>query len=251
MTALLALTLRDRGRRVLLLLAFSALFLTAAVTAAVLGRGEAGHVEMDQIFVFGGLPLVSALLLAGWLVGRFPLLAALVLLSGVVSEDRQRPLGRLLAVRPVSPIAVYGARFITLAGLAFLFCAVVMPAFDLLILGQWAGPATLVLIAADLLVYGGLTALLSVWTRNEGWIVLLLVLTAMVWDALGRAGMLPLVPPLAELVAFLLPPQGALFALEAAFAEVEPIPWGAFGYAAGYGGATLILAALSLRMRER
>lgn len=246
---LAGLELLARRRRILALLAFAALFLAAGVTTATLGQ-EAGHVEMDTLFQLGGYPLISGVLLVGWLIGRFPLAATLVLTSGVVSGDRASGQARLLAARPVAPWLLYGARLLVLGGLAFAISAVLLPLFDLIMLGEWAGPATLVLIAAHVLVWGGLTAFLSTLTTLDAWLALLLALLAMVWASLAGAGMTPLPDPLAEALLFVLPPVGSLFELESAFAGVEPIPWGAFRFAAGYGVVMLLLAAWRLRGRE-
>lgn len=246
---LAGLELLARRRRILALLAFGALFLAAGITTATLGR-EAGHVEMDTLFQLGGYPLISGVLLVGWLIGRFPLAAALVLMSGIVSDDDATGQARLLAARPVAPWLIYGARFIVLGALAFAISAILLPVFDLVMIGEWAGPATLVLIAAHVLVWGGLTTLLSTFTSLDAWLSLLLAVLAMVWASLAEAGMTPLAPPLAEALLFVLPPVGALFELESAFAGVDPIPWDAFGFAAGYGLVMLLLAAWRLRGRE-
>ena len=247
---LAGLELLVRRRRILALLAFSAVALAVAATAAALGR-EAGHVEIGTLFALGGYPLVSGILLVGWLLGRFPLAATLVLMSGVVAADRAAGHDRLLAVRPVHPALVYGARAAVLGSLALLLSALLLPLFDLIMLGRWGGPATIVLILAHVLVWGGLTAFFSVHTGLDAWIVLLLALAAMVWTGLNQAGMVPLVGPLADLVEFVLPPQRQLFALESAFAGVEPIPWAAFWFCAGYGGLAFLLAGWTLGRRER
>lgn len=247
---LAALELLARRRRILALLAFAALALAVAATAAALGR-DADHVELGTLYALGGYPLVSGILLVGWLLGRFPLAATLVLLSGVVAADRAVGHDRILAVRPVHPALVYGARAAVLGGLAFAMSAVLLPLFDLIMLGRWAGPATLVLIAANVLVWGGLTAFFSVHTSLDAWIVLLLAVASMVWTALNDVGMVPLVGPLADLLAFVLPPQRQLFALESAFAGVEPIPWGAFWFCAGYGVVALLVAGWTAGRRER
>lgn len=246
---LAALELLTRRRRILALLAFAALFLAAAATAATLGR-EGDHVEMDTLYQLGGYPLISGLLLVGWLLGRFPLAATLVLTSGLIARDRETGDARLLAVRPASPALLYGARFLVLGGLAFALSAVLMPLFDLIMLGRWAGPATLVLILAHVLVWGGLTALLSTLTGLDAWLALLIGLAAMIWTSLADAGLTPLAPPIAEAVAFALPPVRQLVALESAFAGVEPIPWEMFWFCAGYGAVMVILAGLMLRRRE-
>ena len=248
--ALAGLTLRARRKRIFALLAFAALFLVAGMTARLLVSDEHGHVNADQLFLLGGYPAVSALLLMGWLLGRFPLIATLVLMAGFVSHDRAQGYTRLFAVRPTSPLRVYGTRFAVLAGVAFAICAVLMPTFDLIMLGTWAGPATLVLILAHVLVFGGLVALLSVWTRADAWVALLLAIAALVWDGLRNTGTLAVSPGVRDVVAFILPPQAALFRLEEAFGTLQPIPWDAFLYVAGYGVMLLVVAALALYRRE-
>jgi hypothetical protein len=247
--SLATLELRARRRRILALLAFAGVFLLTAATAAVLA-GEEGHVELETLFQLGGYPLISGVLLIGWLLGRFPLLAALVLFSGIVAADRVDGHARLLAVRPASPALLYGVRFLLLAGMAFGLSAILMPLFDLLMIGAWAGPALLVLILAHVVVWGSLTTLLSVGTRLDAWMTLLLALFAMVWGALREVGMLPVLPVLGDIIAFILPPQAQLFALESAFAGIEPIPWSAFWFCMGYGAVALIVAGFAIRRRE-
>jgi hypothetical protein len=246
---LAGLELRARQRRLLALAAFAGLFIAVAATAAVLAS-EHGHVEMETLFQIGGYPLISSVLLIGWLLGRFPLVATLVLMSGIVAADRDAGHARLLAARPARPQLLYGVRFILLAGLAFLLSAILMPVFDLLMIGTWAGPALLVLILAHVVVWAALTTLLSVFTRLDAWLALLLAVFAMVWGALREAGMLPVVAPLGDIIAFLLPPQAQLFALESAFAGLQPIPWDAFWYCVGYGAMALLLAGWAVGRRE-
>jgi hypothetical protein len=247
--SLATLEFRSRRRRILALLAFAGVFLLTAATAAALA-GEEGHVELETLFQLGGYPLISGVLLIGWLLGRFPLLAALVLFSGIVAADRVDGHARLLAVRPASPALIYGVRCLLLAALAFALSAFLMPLFDLLMIGTWAGPALLVLILAHIVVWGSLTTLLSVATRLDAWMALLLALFAMLWGALREANMLPVVPILGDLIAFILPPQAQLFALESAFARIAPIPWGAFWFCMGYGAVALIVAAFAIGRRE-
>ena len=237
-------------RRLLALGGLCVVFLLAASVAAVFLRDEHGDVSLDALFLVGGYPAASALLLLGWLLGHLPLVAVLVLMAGVISEDRENGVARMIAVRPVSPIAVYATRCALLATIAFVLCGIVMPAFDVLMLGTWAGPATLVLILAYVVAYGGLIAFLSAWTRGDAWLALILAILAIVWSAFDRAATLPLAPALARIVGFLLPPQPALFDLENAFAELQPIPWDAFAFCVGYGAVFLLLAGLSVARRE-
>lgn len=244
------LTIRARRRRILFLLAFAGLFLAAAVAARLFVADEHGHVNADALFFLGGYPLVSALLLLGWLLGRFPMIATLVLVAGLFRDDRDRGHARLLAVRPTSPVTLYGVRFLVLAGLALTMSAILLPVFDLLMLGTWAGPATLVLVLAQVLFFGALVALLSVWIKGDAWVALFLFLASLVWDALIQAGTLQAPAGVRAVVAFLLPPQAELLRLEEAFGTLQPIPWDAFADVAGYGLVLLALAGLSVMRRE-
>ena len=248
---MLALFLRTRIRRIAALIGFGVLFVVAGITARAVAGEEHGQVEVGQLFLVGGYPLVSTLLLLGWLLGRYPLIATLALSAGIVSDDRVTGMSRLYAVRPASLVGIYVRRYFAVAGLAFVLSAVLLPSFDLLMLGRWAGPATLVLIVSYIAVYGSLCFLLSVWVRNEVWIVLALAIAAMIWDALLRAGTLETsTTGVRQIVAVILPPQGALFQLESAFGAVQPVPWGAFAYVMTYGAILLVAATVSLRLRQ-
>jgi hypothetical protein len=243
------LELLARRRRILALLAFAGLFLLTAATAAVLAH-EHGHVELETLFQIGGYPLISGVLLIGWLLGRFPLVATLVLMSGIIAADRYEGHARILAARPARPALIYGARFLVLGTLAFLLSALLMPLFDLIMLGEWAGGALMVLILAHVVVWGALTTLLSVFTRLDAWLTLLLALFAMVWGALREARMLPVVEPLGDIIAFILPPQAQLLALESAFAGIQPVPWDGFWFCMGYGAVAMICALWAVGRRE-
>lgn len=249
--AFVAPALRDARPRMLGLMAFGLVFLLSATGAAAFFKGPHGQVAMGEMMVVGGYPMTAALLLLGWLIGRFPLIAILVLTAGLFSRDRAEGYARLFYARPVRPLALYGLRLLALAVVAFALSAVLLPCFDLIMLGTWAGPATFVLIGANIVVYGSLNALLSVWTRADAWITLFLAVVALAWHALLRG-----VPHLGvpagprTVVTALLPPQGALFALENAFGSLHPIPWGAVGHACAWGAIMLLLAGASLRFRE-
>lgn len=249
---LAGLTLRSRRRRLLALVAFACLFLAAALTGRVLATGPEGGVEVGQLFVVGGYPLVSALLLLGWVLGRFPLIATLVLLAGLVSDDRRDGFIRVYAVRPTSLVKIYALRALVLGGAAFLLSLALMPLFDLIMLGKVAGFAYVPLILAYVVAYGGLTVLLSVWARGDAWIALLVAIFALVWNALLTAGALTGAPPgITQVITFLAPPQSQFLRLEGAFANIQPIPWGAFFFVSAYGVLALILAGVSLVSRER
>lgn len=250
MTGMLLLALRARRRRLALLVAFAFVFLSAAATAR-LAAGHEGHVEFDRLFQVGGYPLISGMLLLGWLLGRFAMIAAFVMVAGIYSADRSDGTARLLYARPTSPVHVYFARFALLVLIAFLVSAALMPVFDLIMLGQWAGPMTFVLIGTYVLAFGALTFLLSVWARGDVWIALLLTLLAMVWHSLRRADLLAgTAPGIRELITILLPPHGAILEIEQAFAQALPVPWTAVGFVAIYAALLLLLTALSLLRRE-
>jgi len=237
-------------RRILLLFAFAGALLGAAASARLLSAG-AGHAELDRIFELGGPTLGASYIIFGWIVGRVPLIATLVLLAGFFSRDRASGTARVLAARPVSLVAVYGARFLALVLAAFLFSALVLPLFNILLLGRWAGASTLVLVAAYIIAYAGLVALLSVFTRADAWIALLLAILALAWNALRRAGMLDAIPAGGrQFVSMILPPHGSLLAIENAFGQVSAMPWNAFLDVCIYGLTMAILAVLALARRE-
>jgi hypothetical protein len=246
---LTSLVLVERGRRIVGLLAFALLFIAAGLTARML-VGEEGHVEVGELFLIGGYPVVSALLLLGWLLGRYPVIATLVLFAGVFSADRADGYARLYSVRPVSFLRVYGLRVLLLLALSFVLSAVLLPIFDVIMLGSWAGPATFVVIACYVFVYAALTTLLSLYVKGEAWITLIIALIAMVWDALRRASKLDFPAGVGEVITFILPPQGSLFRVEGAFAAVQPIPWGDVAFILGYGLVLFLAAAVLIVDRE-
>ena len=248
---MLGLFLRTRVKRVFALLGFAMLFVIGGVAARTMVGAEHGQVEMGALFAMGGYPLVSTLLLLGWLLGRYPLLATLVLMAGIVSDDRVSGMSRLYSVRPTSLVWIYVRRFLAVAAISFAISALLLPGFDLLMLGEWAGPATLILIISYIAVYGSLCFLLSVWMRNEVWMVVALALAGMLWDALLRSGQLAgAAPGIREVIAIILPPQGALFQIESAFGAIQPIPWGAFAYIMAYAAILFGAAIVSMRIRE-
>lgn len=247
----LALSVRSRARRIIGLAAFALLFLAAGAIARVFTGSAHGHVELERLFELGGTTLVSALLLLGWLIGRFPMIATLVLMSGVFSDDRARGYTRIYAVRPRSMLMLYGARALIYALIAFAMSAILIPGFDLLILNEWTGSSVFALIAAQILVYGSLTALLSIATRADAWLALFLGLLATVWYALRRMDFFQSTPPaIRETLSVLLPPQGALLRVEGAFAAAQPVPSDAMLYITIYALLVIIIAGVALARRE-
>jgi len=251
MLAFVRMSLEAHTRRIGGLIAFALLFIAAGGIARVVTGGAHDHVELDMMFELGGATLVSVLLLLGWLVGRFPLIAALVLMHGIFSDDRAAGFARLYAVRPRSLVMLYAARYLTFTIVALVLSLLVLPLFDLLILGNLPGADVLVLITAQVLVFGALTALLSVLTRADAWITLFLGVLAIVWDALRRMDFFQAsAAPVREAVSVVLPPQGALMRIEAAFGAMQPVPWDAFLYVVLYATLVLLLAGVALGRRE-
>lgn len=248
---MIALFLRSRARRIAALLGFALLFVLAALAARTLTGTEHGQVEVGNLYLIGGYPLVSALLLLGWMIGRYPLIAILVMMAGVVSADRANGTMRLYAARPTSLSKVYLLKFLAAGAIAFGISAVLMPAFDLLLLSRWAGPNTFVLILSYVLVYGALIFFLSIWLRGDVWVAMALAIIAMLWDALLRANKLAhLGPGIREVVAIVLPPQGALFQIENAYGAETAMPWGSVAYVVAYSAILTVAALVSLRLRE-
>jgi hypothetical protein len=246
----IALELERQRRRIIGLLAFGGLFGAAAVTARLVS-GRGGHVEFDALLQVGGYTMVSALLLTGWLVGRFPLIAVLVLMAGVYSDQRHSGLARLLEVRPRPPLLLLGLRTALALLLALALTLLVLTVFDIIMLGRAPGPQLLALVLADVLVFGALTALLSTFVRGDGWAAAAVLISAMIWQALLRSGLLATSPPgVREVVTVLLPPQGALLQLENAFAGDLVVPWFALLYAAVYAALALLIAGVIARRRE-
>jgi hypothetical protein len=240
-----------RRRRIAALVLFGALYLVGAIVLRTIGTGDHGIVDADKLMQVGGYSLLSAFLLTGWSIGRYPLVIVMVLLAGIVSSDIKSGYARVYAATRVRLIALYASRLAMLLLLSFLLSAILLPAFDFIILGKLSGPQVYVLIAAYILVFGCLTALFSVLTRADAWITLFVWIAGMIWHGMLRGGMLNRVPSLiAQLVSVLLPPLGALNTIENAFANDMTIPWGAFLYVAMYSLLVLLLAGLALSRRE-
>lgn len=237
-------------RRGLLLLGFVGAFLIAASSARMIAGDGTGQANLDRIFEVGGSTLASAYLLAGWAIGRFPLLAVLVLMAGVFADDRALGLARLHLTRPVSPLALYGVRVVVFATVAFLLSAALIPAFDLLLLGHME-PGAWAPTLGWIVAYGGLVAALSVWTRADAWVALLVAILATSWYLLRAGGMLDGVPIGGrQVVSLVLPPHGALLALESAFARGTSVPWNALLNTMLYGFVALLIGAAGLLRRE-
>ena len=245
------LTLRSRARRIAGLAAFGGIFVMAAAIARIFTGGGHDHLELDPLFELGGSTLVSALLLLGWLVGRFGIIATLVLLSGVFSEDRDNGHARLLAVRPRSLALVYAARALVLTLTAFALTAILLPLFDIVMLGRFSGGAVFALIGAHVLVFSALTCVLSLVTRADAWAALFFGLLAVVWDAFRRVDLLYSTPTfIREGVSMLLPPQGALIRIESAFGAAMPIPWDAMLFVVIYAALLYLVTGSLLSRRE-
>jgi hypothetical protein len=249
--ALVWLELYTRRRRVAALLLFGALYLVAALTVRALAMGEHGQVEPEALYQLGGYPLVSAFLLSGWSIGRYPLVIVLVLLAGLFSTDVNAGYTRIYAATRARILTLYAFRFALLMAAAFIMSVVLLPLFDFIILGRLSGPQLFILIAAYILVFGALTALFSVFTRADAWVTVFVAITGMVWHSMQRGGLLDKSPPgITQIISVALPPQGALNSIEDAFGAGQAMPWGAFLYVCMYAALVLLVAGLALSRRE-
>jgi hypothetical protein len=249
--ALVWLELFTRRRRVAALVAFGALYLVAAVAVRMIGMGEHGQVEPDALMAVGGYPLMSAFLLTGWSIGRYPLIIILALTAGLFSADARAGYTRLYAATRVRLLTLYGFRLALLMILAFVMSVVLIPIFDIIVLGKPSGPQLLLLVASYILVFGSLTALFSVFTRADAWCTVFVAIAAMVWHAMNRGGLLDRVPQaITQIVSAILPPQGALSSIENAFGSGQPAAWGAFLYVCMYAALVLLVAGLALSRRD-
>jgi hypothetical protein len=135
--------------------------------------------------------------------------------------------------------------------LAGVLSAIVLPAFDILMLGRLPGMQLFALALGYVLVFGALTTLLSTLTRADVWIAVFAGIAAVIWHALLRTGALGGAAPAPRaLLTVLLPPQGALVQLENAFAADEAIPGAALLYCATYAALAFVLAGVSAARRE-
>ena len=248
---LIWLELYTRRKRIAALLAFGALYLVAALSVRAIGTGDHGQVEPDELFRVGGYPLMSAFLLTGWSIGRYPLVIVLVLMAGLFSADVRAGYTRLYVASRARTLVLYGFRLLMLMLLAFAMSCILLPVFDFILLGKPSGGQLFMLVAAYVIVFGALTALFSVFTRADAWATIFIWITGMVWQALLRGGALSALPSaVTQLISVLLPPQGALNTIEDAFANAHAVPWGAFLYVCMYAVLVLLIAGLGLTRRE-
>lgn len=240
-----------RRRRIAALLAFGVLYLVSALIVHKLGVGEHGQVEPDKLLQVGGFTLVSAFLVLGWSIGRFPLIIVLVLVAGLFSNDAAAGYSRLYVAARVRLVALYGLRLALLMLLALALSVMVLPVFDYIILGKPSGAQFYVLVVAYILVFGSLTALFSLFTRADAWAAMFVWIAGMIWHAMLRGGMLDHIPQMIlQAVSVVLPPQGALNSIEDAFGNAQSIPWGAFLYVCMYAALILLVAGLALSRKE-
>lgn len=251
MSSLIWLELYTRRKRIAAIILFGAMYLVGALSVRALGAGPDGHVEADQLFQVGGYPLVSAFLLTGWSIGRYPLIIVVAMVAGLFSTDVRAGFTRIYMCTRVRILPLYGIRLGMLLLLSFVMSSVLLPTFDYIVLRQWSGRQVFVLIAAYTLVFGTLTALFSVFTRADAWATLFVWIAAMVWHSLLRGGLLARVPEvITQGLSVILPPQAALNSLENAFADAQAVPWGAFLYVCMYSTIVLLIAGLVASRKE-
>lgn len=178
-------------------------------------------------------------------------LAMLILLAGFVADDRRRGYYRIHLSHPVSPLALYGLRWLLAFALALGAAALFLVLGQLVAWGELRGGAAgllLALLAA--LTYGGLLAFLSVvLPRGDAWAAVALYLLTFFWLQVLSLGAEPLTAGLRQAITLVLPPQTALQDVYVALLRGS-IAWGAAAFVAGYGVFWLVAAGVLLRLRE-
>jgi hypothetical protein len=181
--------------------------------------------------------------------------SVLVLLAGFVAADRRRGYYRMYFSHPTRPLAYYGVRWL----LSYLLAVAVAALF--LVFGQLAawgemrvGPGALLHPALFALVYGGLTAFLSVvLPRGDSLVALGIFAVTEIWQGflqtMATVGADPVPGWVRGTIPFLLPPHVALTDVFSAW-QAGGWAWGALIFAAGYGLFWLLLAGLLLHLRE-
>jgi hypothetical protein len=229
--------LRDLRWRLVLLVGVS-------LVMFALEPGFHQHEGFDPVAVALGPLGVSATL--SYLAG----ISMMVLLAGLVSDDRRDGHTRLFFSHPTSPLAYYGLRWamayvIAVTGAALFLVVGQIVAWGAL-LGGWSG---LVLPLLSALVYGGLLAFFSVLLpRGDAGVVFLLFLPTF-FPQLLAVGLAGVSPTVRQLIMLVLPPQGALQQVWEGLL-IGSFAWGAAAFAAAYGLLFLAAAAVGLELRE-
>ena len=181
----------------------------------------------------------------------FSALSMVRLLAGFSSRDVREGFAALHFSHPTSPVALDGLRWAAAVGVAL------VGALTFLLVGQFAawgevrgGGEGMLLALLAALVYGGLMAFLSaLLPSGDGWVGFILFLPTPVPQLLTWVeSALP--ATLYQIIAFLLPPQGALQEVYRGLL-LGMMAWPAVAFAAGYGVFWLAAAALLLRLRRR
>jgi hypothetical protein len=178
-------------------------------------------------------------------------LSMLVLLAGFISGDRRGGRFRSYLSHPVSPLALYGLRWLLAAMLTLIVCAGFLVIGQLVAWGEYRGGGSgLWLAAISVVVYGGLLAFLSaLLPRGDAWTALGAYFATYLWLTLLAVGAEPLTPGFRQLITLILPPQTAMQDVYEGMVGGWAA-WGAAGFSLGYGVVMLIGAGVVLRLRE-
>ena len=178
-------------------------------------------------------------------------LSMLVLLGGFISGDRRSGRFRSYLSHPVSPLALYGLRWLLAAVLTLIVCAGFLVIGQLVAWGEYRGGTSgLWLAAISAVVYGGLLAFLSaLLPRGDAWAALGAYFATYLWLTLLAVGAEPLTPGIRQLITLILPPQTAMQDIYEGLVGGWAA-WGAAGFSLGYGVVMLIGAGVVLRLRE-
>jgi hypothetical protein len=178
-------------------------------------------------------------------------LTTILLLAGFVSTDRREGYTRLFFAHPTSPLAFYALRWLLALGVAMGASLLFLLLMQGLVWGELRGGwLALLLPLLTAWIFGGLMAFLSsALPRGDAWVALALFVPTLVPQVLSLF-LASVGPAVRQTVLFLLPPQTTALQMVYEGVLVADLPWGAVGWALGYGTIWLVLGVLTLRLRE-
>ncbi len=178
-------------------------------------------------------------------------LTAILLLAGFVSTDRREGYTRLFFSHPTSPFAFYALRWALALAVAMGASLLFLVALQWFARGELRGGwSALLLPLLTAWIFAGLMAFLSsVLPHGDSWVALALFVPTLFPQLLSLL-LASVGPAVRQTVLFLLPPQTTALQMIYEGLLVSQVPWGAVGWAAGYGAFWLVLGTLVLRLRE-
>lgn len=178
-------------------------------------------------------------------------LTMILLLAGFVSTDRREGYTRLFFAHPTSPSVFYALRWALALAVALGASLVFLLSLQWFAWGEIRGGwLALLLPLLTAWIFGGLMAFLSTaLPRGDAWVALALFVPTLFPQLLSLL-LASVGPGVRQGVLFLLPPQTTALQQVYEAVLVGQVPWGAVGWALGYGTVWLVLGTLALRLRE-